>query len=229
MKLSLKKEELKRYLGNQLDTFFPDGVRFAGNDVDIAFDLALDRLENCFKDITFPAYSNDSGQTYFSHLHADQYATFLYYFSNSLWKESQNKPVCDKIIYLNRTLNNFFFSYKGELPDHFFLGHPVGTIIGNAVYNDYLVIFQNVTINTDKDEEGNPAPVLGKGLFLGAGAKIIGNKPIGDRVSVGVGTLIYNQTIDNDKVVITDNNGCLVIKDRKKEKCFAQNYFRTEI
>lgn len=229
MELSLKKEELKKYLGCQLDTFFPDGTKFSGNDIDIAFDRGLERLEYCFKDITFPAYSDDAGQTFFSHMHADQYATFLYYFSNSLWEQSQNKPVCDKIMYLNRTLNNFFFSYKGKLPDHFFFGHPVGTIIGNAVYGDYLVIFQNVTVNTSSDENGNPAPVLGKGLFLGAGAKIIGNKPVGDRVSIGVDTVVYDQAIEDDKVVITDNTGKVIIKDRKKEKCFAQNYFRTEI
>ncbi len=229
MEISLKKDELKKYLVCQLDTFFPDGTKFAGNDVDIAFDRGLERLEYCFKDITFPAYSDDSGQTFFSHMHADQYATFLYYFSNSLWEESQNKPVCDKIMYLNRMLNNFFFSYKGKLPDHFFLGHPVGTIIGNAVYGDYLVIFQNVTVNTSSDDNGNPAPVLGKGLFLGAGAKIIGNKSIGDRVSIGVDTLVYNREIGDDKVVITDDTGKVIIKDRVKEKCFAQNYFRTVI
>ncbi len=229
MEISLTKDELKKYLVCQLDTFFPDGTKFAGNDVDIAFDRGLERLEYCFKDITFPAYSDDSGQTFFSHMHADQYATFLYYFSNSLWEESQNKPVCDKIMYLNRMLNNFFFSYKGKLPDHFFLGHPVGTIIGNAVYGDYLVIFQNVTVNTSSDDNGNPAPVLGKGLFLGAGAKIIGNKSIGDRVSIGVDTLVYNREIGDDKVVITDDTGKVIIKDRVKEKCFAQNYFRTVI
>lgn len=229
MEISLKKDELKKYLACQLDMFFPDGTKFDGNDVDIAFDRGLERLEYCFKDITFPSYSDDSGQTFFSHLHADQYATFLYYFSNSLWEQSQNKPVCDKIMYLNRTLNNFFFSYKGKLPDHFFFGHPVGTIIGNAVYGDYLVVLQNVTVNTSSDDNGNPAPVLGKGLFLGAGAKIIGNKSIGDRVSIGVDTLVYNREIGDDKVVITDDTGKVIIKDRVKEKCFAQNYFRTMI
>ena len=229
MELSLKSAELKNYIKNQLDHFFPDGYRMEGKDIDIAFDLGLQRTENCFKEITFPSYSNDSGQTFFSHLHGDQYAQFLYFFSNSLWNTSQNTPICSKLIYLNRTLNNFFISYKGGLPDIFFLGHPVGAIIGNAVYNDYLVIFQNVTINTDSDENGNPAPVLGKGLFLGAGAKIIGNKPIGDRVSIGVDTVVYNQTIDSDKVVITNSEGKVVIKDRNKKECFAQNYFRTKI
>ena len=229
MVLSLNKHELKRYLGNQLEVFFPDNHKFEGSDIDRAMDLGLDRLENCFKEITFPAYSNEAGQTFFSHLHADQYAQFLYFFSNSLWKISQNKVICDKVIYLNRILNNFFFSYKGLLPDIFFLGHPVGTVIGNAVYSDYLVVFQNVTINTDEDENGNPAPVLGKGLFLGAGAKIIGNKPIGDRVSISVDTVVYDQEIGNDKVVITNMDGKTIVKNRTKERCFAQNYFRSII
>ena len=227
MILSLGKEDLKIYLGKQLDTFFPDGSKLVGHDINIAFELALERLENCFKDIIFPAYSNEDGQVFFSHLHADQYAQFLYFFSNSLWNLSQNKPICDKIMYLNRTLNNFFFSYKGRLPDHFFLGHPIGAIIGNALYGDHLVIFQNVTINTDTDDDGNIAPHLGNGLFLGAGATIIGNKSIGDRVSIGVNTTVYNQVIDDDKVVITDNNGNTVIRDRINKYCFAQNYFRS--
>ena len=229
MILSLNKNELKSYIGAQLEHFFPDKYRFEGADIDAAIDLGLERLEYCFREITFPAYSDDSGQTFFSHLHADQYAQFLYFFSNSLWKMSQNKPACDKIMYLNRTLNNFFFSYKGHLPDIFFLGHPIGTVIGNAVYSDYLVLLQNVTINTSSDEDGNPAPVLGKGLFMGAGSKIIGNKPVGDRVFISVDTVVYNQKIDDDKVVLTDAKGNIVVKDRTKDVCFAQKYFRSII
>lgn len=229
MVLSLSKTELKIYMKNQLLKFFPDQYMMEGKDIDIAFDLGLERLENCFKYLTFPAYCDDSGQTYFSHLHADQYAQFLYYFSNSLWETSENRPICDKLMYLNRILNNFFFSYKGKLPDIFFLGHPIGTILGNAVYHDFLVVFQNVTINTSADEEGNPAPVLGKGLFLGAGAKIIGNQPIGDRVSVSVDTVIYNQAIPDDKVAVTDKDGKVIVKERIKPNCMAQNYFRVPI
>ena len=85
MELSLKKEDLKMYLDTQLKTFFPDNNNMKGKDIDIAFDMGLERLENCFKYITFSAYCTDDGQTHFSHLHADQYAQFLYFFSNSLW------------------------------------------------------------------------------------------------------------------------------------------------
>lgn len=226
MDLSLHKDELKIYLENQLNTFFPDGTQMKGSDIDTAIDTGLYRLEKCFKSISFPSYSNEKGETFFSHLHADQYAQFLYFFSNSLWRDFQNKKVCDKILYLNRMLNGLFLSYKCNMPDIFFLGHPVGTIIGNASYSNYLVVFQNVTINTDQNEDGSPAPKIGKGVFLGTGARIIGNKRIGNRVSLGVDSLVYDTEIPDDSVVIRDENGKVIIQKRKKEKCMAQNYFR---
>lgn len=226
MHISLSEKELQEYLAKQLDNFFPDGHHMEGEDIDLAMSQALERLDYCFKRITFPAYSDADGNTFFSHLHADQYATFLYFFSNSLWNLSQNKLVCDKVMYLNRILNNFMFSYKGKLPKVFFFGHPVGSIIGNADYGEYLVIFQNVTINTNTDENGNVAPKIGKGVFLAAGSKVIGNKRVGDRVSISVDTVVYNQEIPDDSVVITDMNGNIVINKRKKNSCMAQNYFR---
>lgn len=230
MELSLQRYDLKEYLSQQLMQFFPDRYQMKGEDIDKAFELGLERLENCFKYLSFPAYCDDNGQTYFSHLHGDQYAQFLYYFSNSLWNISQNKPICDKVMYLNRVLNNFFFSYKGKLPDIFFLGHPIGTVLGNAQYSDFLVVLQNVTINTSVDENGkDAAPKLGKGLFMGAGAKIIGNKKVGDRVSISVDTVVYNKEIPDDSVVLKDNSGNIIIGNRKKETCFAQNYFRVPI
>lgn len=230
MKLDIgTSKELQEYLSNQLEYFFPDKYKFKGSDIETAMGLALERLENCFKYISFPAYSDNQGQTFFSYLHSDQYAQFLYYLSNSLWKISQNRPICDKLIYLNKTLNGFFFSYKGSLPDIFFLGHPVGTVLGNAHYSDFLVVFQNVTVNTAIDGQGNTAPVLGKGLFLATGAKVIGNKTIGDCVSIGVDAVVYDQEIENNKVVIRDPSGEIVIRERVAAQCMAQQYFNVPI
>lgn len=228
MILSLERNDLKSYVGRQVSNFFPDHYLFEGKDIDVAFDEAIERLEFCFKYITFPAYCNN-GQTYFSHLHSDQYSQFLYFLSNSLWKQSENKPICDKLISLNKVLNGMFYSYKCALPDIFLFGHPVGTIIGNAVYSDFLVVFQNVTINTAENASGSPAPVLGKGLFLAAGAKIIGNKSVGDRVSIGVDAVVYNQEIADDQVVTRNRHGEIIITPRKKPLCMAQSYFNVDI
>ena len=229
MELFLEKDELKYYLERQMENYFPDNLTekyFRGADVNYALDEALIRLENCFKHINNPVYSNEKGQTFFSHLHSDQYSQFLYFFMNSLWKKSQNKVICDKTLLLNKLLNNLFVSYKCELPDIFLFAHPVGTIIGNAKYSDYLVVFQNVTVNTG---EGRSclSPVLGKGLMLAAGAKIIGNESIGDRVIIGVDAVVYKQSINNDKMVIRNKLGEIEIKENTN--CIQQNFFRTQI
>jgi serine O-acetyltransferase len=224
---SLPSERLKKYVSQQLDNFFPDDYAFSGGDVDSALTLALDRVEWCFKHIAMEAYFCD-GQSRFSHLHSDQYSQFLYFLSNSLWGLSENKPLCDKIITLNKALNGMFFSYKGKLPSIFLFGHPVGTIIGNADYSDFLVILQNVTINTDKDESGGPAPHIGRGAFFAAGAMVLGNKRVGDRCSIGANTVVFNKEIPDDSVVFSREDGSLGISQRKKS-CKAQDYFNVTI
>lgn len=228
MILSLSQNELLSYIEKQANHLFPDNTRFDGIDVKAAFSLAIERLENSMSVVTLPGYHNASGQTTFSHMHADQYAQLLYFFGNSLWNLSQNRLVCDKLLAMNRVLFSLFLSYKCRMPDHFVLGHPVGTILGNADYGDYLVVFQGVTVNTEQDRNGKAAPHLGKGLFLGAHSKIIGKQTVGDRVSVGVGALLYNHDVPDDSVVLLED-GKTIIRPRKKLSCMAQNYFNTQI
>ena len=228
MILSMSIQELLSYIQKQAEHFYPDGTRFDGKDVQSAFSLALDRLENSIKTVTLPGYHNNVGEPTFSHMHADQYAQLLYFFSNSLWCISQNRLVCDKLLAMNRTLHSLFLSYKCKMPEHFVLGHPIGTILGNADYGDYLVVFQGVTVNTEKDENGEAAPHLGKGLFLGAHSKIIGKQIIGDRVSIGVDAFLFQEDVPNDSVVLLEN-GRTIIRPRKKAKCMAQNYFNVQI
>lgn len=229
MELSLKKQDLKLYLKNQLEYHFPDGLTqryYEGKDVDFAFEEALCRLENCFRHVVLPAYSNERGQTFFSHLHSDQYAQFLYYFMNSLWKRSQNRLICDKTMLLLRELNSIFMTYKCEMPDIFLFQHTVGTVIGNAQYSDYLLILQNVTINTGVEKERFGTLKLGKGVSLLPGAKIISDEPIGDRVNIGVDAVVYKTAIESDKSVIRDRNGKIVVKD--SNFCMAARHFRGE-
>lgn len=229
MRLSLPRDELRDYVAKQMEYFYPDKYVMRSEDTNQAFDLALERAEYSFSRTGIRGYSDGHGAAFFSHLHSDQYAQFLYYFANSLWGLSENRPICDKLIGLNKALNGFFFSYKCRLPKIFAFNHPVGSIIGNAAYSDFLVICQNVTINTGVEQSPDPLPKLGKGLFLGAGAKIIGVEPIGDRVSIGVDAVVYNQAIPDDKVVIRASSGEIVVRDREELHCRAQQVFNVTI
>lgn len=227
--IDLGEEGLYQYLSTQLKTFFPDGVSFDGADTRQAFKITLERVERCFAHISLSGFSDENGHTYLSHTHTDQYAMFLYFFMNSLWKVSDNKAICNKVMALNRALHGFFVSYKCALPSIFCIQHPVGTVLGNACYSDYLVVLQNVTVNTGVSEDGTLVPKLGKGLYLGAGSKIIGNESVGDRCSVGVNAIVYNQKIEDDFNVISQKRGGSAMIKRKKEHCKAQLFFRDAI
>lgn len=218
MNLSIPQAELKNYLGKQLEYFFPDNVYFRGGDVDKAFSLALDKMEYCCSHINFRHFCVD-GEVNFKHNYSDQYSMFLYFVSKSLWELSENRPICDKLVLLNRSLHSILVPYTVNLPDIFLFVHPIGSILGNVEYSNYLVILQEVTINTDENVR------LGEGVFLSAGSKIIGNSKIGDRSSVGVNTVVHNCEVPNDSIIYTNSDGKIIIKPRTKE-CRAQSYFK---
>lgn len=222
MLLSLSQYELQEFVARQLNFYEPDNHTVKAEDLKQGCCLALERTEHCFAHIKVRGYEKD-GQPYFYHLHSDQYATFLYYLANSIFKLGGAKEVCDKLILLNRALHGCWFSYKGALPDVFLLVHPVGTVLGNAAYSDFLVVLQSVTVNTGDDGGEKLLPELGKALFLSAGATITGDKPVGDGVTVGVNTVIYNKSIPDNALVYTDENGKQQMK--LNHSAFAKRYF----
>lgn len=226
MKLSLPTRDLKIYLERQLETYFPDGLTekyFNGEDVDRAFRVGLERLEYCFQHVNMEAYSNENGETFFSHLHTDQYSQFLYYFMNSLWLMSGNEVICKKAMLLNRILSGLFVSYKCSLPDIYLTYHPVGTVLGMADYSNYFMALQNVTINTGANINGSCTPHLGEGLFMAAGSSIIGSEEVGEWVSVGVNATVYHQKIGHHKLVCNNSGKMEVVENRK---CTQKYYWR---
>lgn len=231
MELSLSRTDLISYLKCQTERFFPDQYSFAGEDVVKAVDLALDRLEYCYKFINRPAYCRN-GQTYFSHLHSDQYSQFLYYLMNSLWKLSQNRPICDKLIQLNRMMSGSFFTYNAGLPDIFYWTHPVGTVLGNATYGNFFSCRHNCTVATqDKLDANGKSLSIGKGLFLGPDAAIYTRDiQIGNRVVIGAGTTIFkDKKIDSDTLVINKEGNNQYIKWDKETYNQRLKIFNVEV
>ncbi|GHT01179.1 hypothetical protein AGMMS50276_28670 [Synergistales bacterium] len=224
MIISLTTAELREYVAAQLHVFFPDKYKFDGSSVVSAVKLALDRYEFCFKHISFVSdrqtshwwqYVSDDGNVSFSHLHSDQYCQFLWFLSNSLWGLSQDKPLCDKLVMLNKALNGILVTYKCGLPDIFYLDHPIGTVLGNASYSDYLVVLQGVSVNSGSVIEGKQMPFIGESVFLSVGAKIIGDVRIGEMSSVGVDTVIYKTDVPSNHVVFRDSSRRIIMKENK--------------
>ena len=222
---TITSEELKKYIQSQISHFIPDRIDVMGSLKIEDIRTALDKCEICFSHIKNSAYSDEKGNTFFSYLHADQYATLLAILSCDIWKERQDKKICDRIMYLNRVLHSFMMSYKCHIPNIIWLAHPVGSVIGNAEYSDYLYISQNCTINTGvPSEDGSCTPKIGKYFAMGAGAVVIGNQSIGNNCSIGAGAMLYNQNLDDNSIVI-NNLGNMEIRKNKGDS-FAAKMFK---
>jgi serine O-acetyltransferase len=72
-----------------------------------------------------------------------------------------------------------------------FVDHGTGIVIGEtAVIGDDVSMLQGVTLGGTGAERGDRHPKIGKGVLLGAGAKVLGNITIGDYAKVASGSVV---------------------------------------
>ena len=199
MKMNISIDDLCKYVCKQLEFFFPD----SRNDIigKREIDVALERLEFCIDKINLK-YFHENGISLFNYLHGDQYSMFLYLLSNTLYTKG-NERGPEKLFNLNKALFGIDAFYAIHLPDIFYFCHPLGTILGNATYKDYLVVYQGVTVGSDLDVGGHGGdyPVLGERCALLANTTVIGKCKVGDNVIFATGAYIRNIDISADNIV----------------------------
>jgi serine O-acetyltransferase len=72
-----------------------------------------------------------------------------------------------------------------------FIDHGTGIVIGEtAVIGDDVSMLQGVTLGGTGAERGDRHPKIGKGVLLGAGAKVLGNLKIGDYAKIASGSVV---------------------------------------
>lgn len=94
--------------------------------------------------------------------------------------------LCNK---LNATLCNCIIGRGAEFGSEFVLIHSSGVVINGAVRGgDGILIEHQVTIGAER----RASPVIGNGVFFGAGAKIIGAVTIGDGARIGANAVVVD-------------------------------------
>ena len=72
-----------------------------------------------------------------------------------------------------------------------FVDHGTGIVIGEtAVIGDGVSMLQGVTLGGTGAECGDRHPKIGRGVLLGAGAKVLGNITIGDYAKIASGSVV---------------------------------------
>lgn len=194
MIITIGEAGLMTLLERQLETMFLG----TGAEIEAmrhALPAALERTERCFAGIVNKYYRTESGGVTFDPFHSGQYSIFLYYLSREAWSRGE-ATLADKLYYLNKALNSCDLFHQIELPEVFFVEHPVGSVVGRATIGNHLVIQQNATVGGSRGKY----PVLGDYVWLFANAAILGDCTIGSNVFISAYSLVRDQDVPDNTI-----------------------------
>jgi serine O-acetyltransferase len=84
----------------------------------------------------------------------------------------------------------------------FFIDHGVGVVIGEtAEIGPDCLLYQGVTLGGTGKEKGKRHPTLGRGVVVGAGAKVLGAITVGDYVKIGANSVVLKSVPPHSIVV----------------------------
>lgn len=126
----------------------------------------------------------------------------LYYLSRRLYLKGT--PILPQLIYkIIRIVFACDVKYTADIGKNVgFFHNGLGVVIHKfAKIGDGTVLYQNVTIGGNgKSEELNGVPTIGKNVFIGAGAVILGPINIGDNARIGANSVVLTDVEANTTV-----------------------------
>jgi len=197
------------YLVRQVENFFPDGKdpNELQSILDAHLDEALSRVGHC---ISFVKLWRENQ---FDYMHSSQYAIFLYFLSNTIWRKTGDRGVCTRLFCLNKALNGIDCFYEIELPPVLFIGHSVGIVLAKATYGNHLVLYQNSTVG----KSHGIAPVLGDGVIMYPNTAVIGASNVRSGSVIAQGVSVINRDTPGNCLVFQAEAGALAFRDMDRD------------
>ena len=83
-----------------------------------------------------------------------------------------------------------------------FIDHGTGVVIGEtAIIGNDVTLFHGVTLGGTGKEKGKRHPTIGNNVFIGSGAKVLGNIVVGNNVKIGANAVILKNVPSNVTIV----------------------------
>lgn len=210
---------MSQYTKKQVESEFPDNKILSETEWSHITEKALQRLHKIFKHINNKYYSQNFEDS-FSYLHSDHYAMYIYLLSQEAANTLGNETYANKFFYFNKIKHSLDIYYKVKLPEIFLFVHPVGTIIGNGTFGDYLAIYHSVTVGGKVGEFKYPQ--LGTDVTLYANSTLIGDCKVGNKVVIGANTLLISKDVPDGQLAVGQhpNNKFISFEQKPNEKLF---------
>lgn len=114
-------------------------------------------------------------------------ANIMFRLSNWFATRSITKPLAMIFQTLNKWFNGCVIGVNASFDEGLVLMHPIGVVINSKVRGGKNIVIESGVVIGD---EKGCSPVLGNNIFVGAGAKIIGDVTIGDNVKIGANAVV---------------------------------------
>lgn len=105
---------------------------------------------------------------------------------------------------------------EAVIGDNVFIDHGNGVVIGQtAIVGNNVTIYQGVTLGATGKETGKRHPTIEDNVFIGSGAKILGNITIGRNAKIGANAVVLKDVPANTTVVGVPAK---IVKKKKRKK-----------
>lgn len=129
------------------------------------------------------------------------HALLLHRISHKLWV--WKVPVIPRLIStFARFLTGIDIHPGATIGRRFFIDHGMGVVIGETTeIGDDCLLYQGVTLGGTSSKTEKRHPTLGRGVVVGAGAKVLGAITLGNHSKVGAGSVVVNDVPEHATVV----------------------------
>jgi serine O-acetyltransferase len=118
------------------------------------------------------------------------HAMLIHRASHRLWQVGF-KWLARFVSHFGRWVTGIEIHPGAQIGRRFFIDHGMGVVIGEtALIGDDCTLYHGVTLGGTSWAKGKRHPTLGKGVVVGAGAKILGPIEIGDGAKIGSNAVV---------------------------------------
>jgi serine O-acetyltransferase len=118
------------------------------------------------------------------------HAMLIHRGSHRLW-QAGFKWLARLVSHFGRWITGIEIHPGAQIGRRFFIDHGMGVVIGEtALIGDDCTLYHGVTLGGTSWAKGKRHPTLGKGVVVGAGAKILGPIEIGDGAKIGSNAVV---------------------------------------
>ncbi|MGQ0751160.1 MAG: serine O-acetyltransferase [Betaproteobacteria bacterium] len=129
------------------------------------------------------------------------HATLIHRLAHWFW-QAEFKWLGRLISHIGRWLTGIEIHPAASIGQRFFIDHGMGVVIGEtAEIGDDCTLYHGVTLGGTSWNKGKRHPTLGRGVVVGAGAKILGPIIVGDGARVGSNAVVVKEVLAGATVI----------------------------